>query len=84
MSVLLIGFLLHFRSALIPILTLPLAVLISFIPFYYMGIGMNIMRVYLHDLLWDQNKRGFCQRIGRYLDIGGNREVPRQDVRRIA
>jgi Cu(I)/Ag(I) efflux system membrane protein CusA/SilA len=44
-SVLLIGFLLHFRSALIPILTLPLAVLISFIPVYFMGIGMNIMSI---------------------------------------
>ena len=31
-SVLLVGFLLHLRSALIPIVTLPLAVLISFIP----------------------------------------------------
>jgi Cu(I)/Ag(I) efflux system membrane protein CusA/SilA len=44
-SVLLVGFLLHFRSALIPILTLPLAILISFIPFYFMGIGMNIMSI---------------------------------------
>ncbi len=44
-SVLLVGFLLHLRSALIPILTLPLAVLISFIPFYFMGIGMNIMSI---------------------------------------
>jgi Cu(I)/Ag(I) efflux system membrane protein CusA/SilA len=42
-SVLIIGFLLHFRSALIPIITLPLAVLISFIPMYFMGVGMNIM-----------------------------------------
>jgi Cu(I)/Ag(I) efflux system membrane protein CusA/SilA len=44
-SVLLIGFLLHIRSALIPIITLPLAVLISFIPMYFMGIGMNIMSI---------------------------------------
>jgi Cu(I)/Ag(I) efflux system membrane protein CusA/SilA len=44
-SVLIIGFLLHLRSALIPILTLPLAVLISFIPMYFMGIGMNIMTI---------------------------------------
>jgi len=42
-SVLIIGFLLHFRSALIPIITLPLAVLISFIPMYFMGVGINIM-----------------------------------------
>ncbi|MGH8507672.1 MAG: efflux RND transporter permease subunit, partial [Gammaproteobacteria bacterium] len=44
-SVLIIGFLLHLRSALIPILTLPLAVLIAFIPLYFMGIGMNIMSI---------------------------------------
>jgi Cu(I)/Ag(I) efflux system membrane protein CusA/SilA len=44
-SVLIIGFLLHFRSALIPIITLPLAVLIAFIPMYLMGVGMNIMSI---------------------------------------
>ncbi|MFQ5744248.1 MAG: efflux RND transporter permease subunit [Acidobacteriota bacterium] len=36
-------FLLHFRSALVPILILPVAVLLSFIPIYYMGITANIM-----------------------------------------
>ncbi len=44
-SVLIIGFLLHLRSALLPILTLPLAVLLAFIPMYLMGIGMNIMSI---------------------------------------
>ncbi|MGE0680248.1 MAG: efflux RND transporter permease subunit [Candidatus Binatia bacterium] len=44
-SVLIVGFLLHLRSALIPIITLPLAVLLSFIPMYFMGVGMNIMSV---------------------------------------
>jgi copper/silver efflux system protein len=44
-SVLIIGFLLHLRSALLPIVTLPLAVLISFIPMYFMGIGLNIMSI---------------------------------------
>ncbi len=44
-SVLIVGFLLHLRSALLPILTLPLAVLIAFIPMYFMGIGMNIMSI---------------------------------------
>ncbi len=44
-SVLIIGFLLHLRSALLPIVTLPLAVLIAFIPMYLMGIGMNIMSI---------------------------------------
>ena len=42
-GVLILAFLLHVRSAIVPILTLPLAVLISFIPIYLMNIGMNIM-----------------------------------------
>ena len=44
-GVLLIGFLLHLRSALIPIITLPLAILIAFIPMYFLGVGMNIMSI---------------------------------------
>ncbi len=36
-------FLLHARSALVPILTLPLAVLLSFIPMYFQGLTINIM-----------------------------------------
>ncbi len=36
-------FLWHWRSALIPIVTLPLAVLLSFIPMYYLRITSNIM-----------------------------------------
>jgi Cu(I)/Ag(I) efflux system membrane protein CusA/SilA len=42
-SVVIIGFLFHFRSALIPILTLPIALLASFIPMHYLGISSNIM-----------------------------------------
>jgi Cu(I)/Ag(I) efflux system membrane protein CusA/SilA len=42
-GVLIIAFLLHVRSALIPILTLPIAVLLAFIPMYLMNIGINIM-----------------------------------------
>ncbi|MCC2651044.1 MAG: cobalt-zinc-cadmium resistance protein CzcA [Microvirga sp.] len=44
-SVLMMVFLLHVRSALVPILVLPLAVLISFILMYVMGIGLNIMSI---------------------------------------
>jgi len=44
-SVLIIGFLLHLRSALIPIITLPLAILIAFIPLYYLDVGLNIMAI---------------------------------------
>lgn len=42
-SIVVIVFLLHIPSALIPIITLPLAVLMSFIPMYFMGISSNIM-----------------------------------------
>ena len=42
-SLVTIIFLFHFRSALIPILTLPIAVLASFIPMSYLGVSSNIM-----------------------------------------
>lgn len=38
-----IAFLFHFRSALIPILTLPVALLAAFIPMYFLHISSNIM-----------------------------------------
>lgn len=34
------------------------------------GLGMNVMRVYLHDLLWEQDAAGFCARIDEYLALG--------------
>ena len=42
-SLVIVVFLFHFRSALIPILTLPIAVVASFIPMYYLGVSSNIM-----------------------------------------
>ena len=42
-SVLIFLFLMHVRSALIPIITLPLGVLLAFIPMYYQGLTINIM-----------------------------------------
>jgi Cu(I)/Ag(I) efflux system membrane protein CusA/SilA len=42
-SIVIIVFLFHFRSALIPIITLPIAVIASFIPMYYLGVSSNIM-----------------------------------------
>jgi copper/silver efflux system protein len=42
-SVVIIIFLFHFRSALIPILTLPIAVVAAFIPMYYLHVSSNIM-----------------------------------------
>ena len=38
-----LAFLFHFQSALIPIITLPIAVIVSFIPMYYLGVTSNIM-----------------------------------------
>jgi len=42
-SLVIIVFLFHFRSALIPILTLPIALVISFLPMYYLNVSSNIM-----------------------------------------
>ena len=33
------------------------------------GLGMNSMRVFLHDLLWAQDARGFLQRVEHFLEI---------------
>jgi Cu(I)/Ag(I) efflux system membrane protein CusA/SilA len=38
-----IAFLFHFRSALVPIITLPIAVLAAFIPMYYLNVSSNVM-----------------------------------------
>ncbi len=42
-SVVIVVFLFHFRSAFIPILTLPIAALAAFIPMYYLHVTSNIM-----------------------------------------
>ncbi|MGH9687291.1 MAG: efflux RND transporter permease subunit [Candidatus Acidiferrales bacterium] len=42
-SLVIIVFLWHFRSALIPILTIPIAIVASFIPMYYLHVSSNIM-----------------------------------------
>ena len=42
-AIVILIFLLHFRSALVPVLILPVAAVMSFIPMYYMGITANIM-----------------------------------------
>src|SRR5437762_2796281 len=42
-SLVIVVFLFHFRSALIPILTLPIAVVASFIPMYYLHVTSNVM-----------------------------------------
>jgi len=42
-SLVIIAFLFHFRSAVIPIVALPIALVASFIPIYYLGVTSNIM-----------------------------------------
>jgi Cu(I)/Ag(I) efflux system membrane protein CusA/SilA len=42
-SLIIIVFLFHFRSALIAIIALPIAILVSFLPMYWLGVTSNIM-----------------------------------------
>ncbi|MFO0747246.1 MAG: CusA/CzcA family heavy metal efflux RND transporter [Myxococcota bacterium] len=44
-AIVIILFLLHLRSAMLPIISLPLAVLVAFIPMYFLGIPATIMSV---------------------------------------
>ncbi len=39
------------------------------------GLGMNTMRVFLHDLLWQQDAPGFRKRIDRFLTIASRHHV---------
>lgn len=42
---------------------------------YAKSIGMNIMRVYLHDLLWEHDRDGFIERVDRYLSIADGKGI---------
>lgn len=39
------------------------------------GIGMNTMRVFLHNLLWEQDPKGFQQRIDTFLTIAQRHHI---------
>jgi len=39
------------------------------------GLGMNTMRVFLHDLLWQQDPKGFQQRIEQFLTIAAKHHI---------
>ncbi len=39
------------------------------------GLGMNTMRVFLHDLLWQQDAAGFKKRIGAFLEIADKHKI---------
>lgn len=39
------------------------------------GLGMNVMRVYLHDLAWKANPAGFKSRMDRFLQIASSKKI---------
>ena len=39
--------------------------------------GMNTMRVFLHDLLWQQDSAGFKKRIDQFLEIASRHHIRR-------
>ena len=39
------------------------------------GIGMNVMRVYLHDLAWKADQAGFKKRMDQYLSIAERHKI---------
>ena len=39
------------------------------------GIGMNVMRVYLHHLAWEMDKQGFKDRMNKYLQIASRHGI---------
>lgn len=39
------------------------------------SIGMNTMRVFLHDLLWEQDADGFRRRMGVFLEIAAKHKI---------
>lgn len=39
------------------------------------NIGMNTMRVFLHDLLWQQDKEGFSKRVDEFLTIAAKHHI---------
>lgn len=39
------------------------------------AIGMNTMRVYLHDLLWQQDAEGFKKRLDKFLSIASKHHI---------
>lgn len=39
------------------------------------GLGMNVMRVYLHDLAWKADPAGFKSRMDRFLQIASSKKI---------
>lgn len=38
-------------------------------------LGMNVVRVFLHDLLWLADEAGFCARLDKFLDIATSNKI---------
>jgi hypothetical protein len=38
-------------------------------------LGFNIVRVFLHDMLWEQDSKGFVKRIDKFLEIADNHNI---------
>ena len=39
------------------------------------GLGMNTMRVFLHDLVWQQDEKGFYERIDTFLSLAEKHQI---------
>jgi hypothetical protein len=39
------------------------------------GLGFNSVRVFLHHLLWDQDREGFLKRMGQFLDVAAKHKI---------
>ncbi|MBC8153983.1 MAG: cellulase family glycosylhydrolase [Bacteroidetes bacterium] len=39
------------------------------------GLGMNMMRVFLHNLVWEKDPEGYKQRIGQFLQIADKHHI---------
>jgi len=42
---------------------------------YAQGIGMNTMRVFLHDIAWREDPEGFYSRVDKYLEIADHHGI---------
>ena len=42
---------------------------------YAEGIGMNVMRVFLHNLVWEQDAEGYKKRIDQFLQIADKHHI---------
>lgn len=42
---------------------------------YAEGLGFNSMRVFLHDLCWQQDAKGYTQRINRFLELADKHKI---------